>query len=145
MNFVGNRNGHQHSYTRANWRDQKDVTSFYFTRFPEDATKKDLWHHFKQAGDVREIFISRKRNKNGRKYGFVRFKGVEEVHKLERKLDNIIFGGLKMYVNIPKFGRAKSGKSQTTTRGREYVEQNEEEIRGAYPRMKPGVSAEVKR
>lgn len=80
MNFVGNRNGHQHSYTRANWRDQRDVTSFYFTRFPEDATKKDLWHHFKQAGDVREIFISKKRNKNGRKYGFVRFKGVEDMH-----------------------------------------------------------------
>ena len=65
---------------RTNWRDHKDISSFYFTCFPEDATKEELWQHFKKAGDVREIFIAKKRNKNGRKYGFVRFKGVEDMH-----------------------------------------------------------------
>ena len=32
--------GHQHSYQRANWREHKDVISFYFTRFREDTTEK---------------------------------------------------------------------------------------------------------
>ena len=63
-------------------------------------------------GDVREVFIAKKRNKNGRRYGFVRFKGVEDMLQLEKKLDNIVFGGLKMFVNIPKFGRAAPGKPQ---------------------------------
>ena len=57
------RNEDYHSYQRVNWREHKDVTSFYFSRFPEETTEKDLWRHFKQVGDVREIFISPKRNK----------------------------------------------------------------------------------
>jgi len=80
LNFAGNWKGRQQSYMRTNWRDHKDISSFYFTCFPEDATKEELWQHFKKAGDVREIFIAKKRNKNGRKYGFVRFKGVEDMH-----------------------------------------------------------------
>ena len=35
------------------------------TRFPEDVTEKDLWVQFKRWGDVREVFISKKRNKGG--------------------------------------------------------------------------------
>lgn len=113
--------------TRANWRDGKDIASFYFTRFPEDATEKDLWHHFKKFGDVTEIFISKNRNKNGRRYGFARFKDVEDVYNLERKLDNIVFGGLKMYVNIPKFGRDRYEKTNPEAKRVEYDEQKEKE------------------
>ncbi|KAL5187213.1 hypothetical protein HKD37_05G012931 [Glycine soja] len=145
MSITGNRKGYQQSYMRENWRDHKDVKSFYFTRFPDDTAEEDLWQHFKKAGDVREIFIYKKRNRNGRKYGFVRFKGVEDKRQLERKLDNIIFGGLKMYVNLPKFGRVRDGKSQQGVEGRSYINQGEEENRDAYLRMKQGVSMDMKR
>ena len=64
-------------------------------------------------GVVREIFISKNRNKPGRRYGFVRFEGVENAQNLEWKLDNIIFGGLKMHVNTPKFGRNKVAKTNS--------------------------------
>jgi len=67
--------------------------------------EKDLWFHFKKWGDVRELFISKKRNKMGRRYGFVRFKGVSDVRALERQLDNLVVGGLKIYVNVPKYAR----------------------------------------
>jgi len=60
-----------------------------------------------KMGDVREIFISKHRNKGGRRYGFVRFKVVSDERSLERKLDNIIVGGLKMYINVPKYRRKK--------------------------------------
>lgn len=104
---------------------RNDIVSFYFTRFPEDATEKDLWYHFKKFGDVREIFIPKQWNKSGRRYDFARFKGVEDVHGLERKLDNIIFGGLKMYVNVPKFKRARSEKSIPEAKRMEHGEQEE--------------------
>ena len=57
---TGGRELGHYSYMQANWTDHKDVTSFYFTRFPEDATAEELWYHFKQTGDVREVFIPRK-------------------------------------------------------------------------------------
>jgi len=35
----------------------------------------------------------------------VRFKGVDDVWKLEKQLGNLIIGGLKMHANLPKHGR----------------------------------------
>ena len=72
------RTGEQRNYHQVNWRDKPDVTTFYFTRFLEDASEQQLWYHFKQMGDVREIFIPKQRNKEGRRYGFMRYK---ERHK----------------------------------------------------------------
>lgn len=54
---------------------------------------------------MREVFIPSKRNKNGRRYGFVRFKGVHDTHQLAKQLDRLLIGGLKMYVNIPRYSR----------------------------------------
>ena len=106
-NYVNTRLGQHQRYQHANWRERADITTFYFTRFPEHTTEKDLWTQFKKWGDVREIFISKHRNKGGRRYDFVRFKGVSDKRRLERQLNNIIVGGLKMYVNVPKYGRGK--------------------------------------
>ena len=97
----------QQSEIRRNLRDALDVISFYFTRFPEDTNETELWYVFKKWGDVQEVFIARNRNKWGKRYGFVRFKGVKDVTTLERKLDSLVVGGLKMHVNVPKHGRER--------------------------------------
>ena len=102
---VRNWKGNQQYYIRSNWRDHKDVSSFYFTHFTNDTTEKELWYNFKKWGDVREIFIPKRRNNNGRRYNFARFKGVNDVQRLAMQLDSIVIGGLKLYVNIPKYGR----------------------------------------
>lgn len=70
--------------TQTRWKDETDITSFYFTRFPEDVNEKDLWNIFREWGQVWEIFISKHRNKGGRRYGFVRFRGVADINRLER-------------------------------------------------------------
>ena len=111
--YSGSRDGQQQNYKRENWRDKKDVSSFYFTRFPVDITEQDMWQSFRMWGDLREIFISKKKNRNGRRYGFARFKGVNDAHKLARQLDQIVIGGLKLYVNIPKYGRDTAMKTVT--------------------------------
>ena len=116
----------------VNWRDHHNISSFYFTHVPEDATEGDLWQHLKKVGDVREIFISKKRNRNGRRYGFARFKGVDDVNQLERRLDNIVLGGLKLYVNIPKYDRAAHGWRQPENRVPPLTRQQTQERRGGY-------------
>ena len=109
----GNRDGQQQSYKRENWRDKQDVSTFYFTRFSDDITEQDLWYRFRKWGDLREIFISKQKNRNDRRYGFARFKGVKDAHELARQLDQIVIGGLKLYVNIPKYERDKAMKAAT--------------------------------
>ena len=88
------------------WRDRADITSFYFSHFPDGVRERDLWKIFQAWGKVWEVFVSKKRNKQGHRYGFVRFKGVEDEDGMERRLDNRIYiHGMKMFVNKPKFQR----------------------------------------
>lgn len=106
----GNRDGQKLSYNRANWRDKNDISSFYFTRIAEGVTELDIWNQFRKWGAVREIFISKQRNRNGWRFGFARFTGVEDAHRLAKQLDQIIIGGLRLYVNVPKYGRDETRK-----------------------------------
>ncbi|KAH1192341.1 Coiled-coil domain-containing protein SCD2 [Glycine max] len=96
--------GHSKYYSH-NWRSNPDITSFYFTHFPDEANEALLWGYFKKWGDVREVYIAKRLNKEGRRYGFVRFKGVSDVKGLETRLDNIFINDCKLFVNLPRFER----------------------------------------
>ena len=87
---------HYRKERKATWRDKADITTFYFSRFPEGMMEKDMWRIFQKWGKVWEVFIPRIKNKLGHRFGFVRFKEVVDVQRLERQLDNSIFlGGVK--------------------------------------------------
>ena len=61
-----------------------------------------------------EVFIPKTKNKQGLRYGFVRFKGVEDADSLERRLDNNIFiEGMKLFVNKPRFQRGRNKDDNT--------------------------------
>ncbi|KAH1137989.1 hypothetical protein GYH30_027831 [Glycine max] len=107
----------QHRATRyGSWRDKADVTTFYFSRFPTWVNEKDLWQTFQRWGKVWEVFIPKYKNREGQRFGFVRYKDVHDVERLERKLDNnIFFGRTKMFVNQPKFQRSKEASQKQKT------------------------------
>ena len=50
-----------------NWRNKDDITSFYFTHFTDEVNEVTLWENFKIWGDVREVYITKRRNKDGRR------------------------------------------------------------------------------
>ena len=114
-------------HRRGSWRDKEDVTSFYFSRFPDEVNEKDLWQIFQRWGKVWEVFIHKAKNKAGHRFGFVRYKEIQDVQKLERQLDNSIFlGGIKMFVNQPKFARNNVNRGQlhrTLTHGKENMQE----------------------
>ncbi|XP_014628008.1 uncharacterized protein [Glycine max] len=121
--------------TRRNWRDDADITSFYFTRFSEEVTKAELWRHFSQWGELKEIFIPNRRNREGKRYGFARFKGVGDRRSVEKELDNSFIRGLKLHVNIPKYGRGDMMKEPFRHRlGGERVDMTENIRLGEAPR-----------
>ena len=51
---------------------------------------KDLYFEFKDLGDIDEVFIPPKRDKVGRRYGFVRYFNVADERLMATKLDNVI-------------------------------------------------------
>ncbi|KAG4906827.1 hypothetical protein JHK82_055480 [Glycine max] len=116
--YAGNIGRAKLTHSVTNWRDHKDITFFYFSRFADDITEKELWYHFKKWGDVREIFIPKRRNFTGRRYGFVRFIGVHDIPYLAKQLDRIVIGGLKLFVNLPKYDRGAQKEEAATTQTR---------------------------
>ena len=49
------------------------ITTFSFSHFPFSYGEYDMWKVFQRWGKVFEVFISRRLNKRGPMYGFVRF------------------------------------------------------------------------
>jgi len=100
--------GKQLRYRNLYWRNHEDVTTFYFSRFPDGTSEYELWKIFQKWGRVKEVFIPKYKNKEGHRFGFVRFKEVMDETRLECDLDNNIFiDGMKLFVNRPKFDRDK--------------------------------------
>ena len=66
-----------------------------------------MFRIFRKWARVKEVFISRRPNRWGRRYGFVRFYPGPNEGKLDKQLDRIYIGNFKLYVNFPKYRRAE--------------------------------------
>jgi len=71
---------------------------------------------FQKRTRVKDVFISRRLNKWGKRFGFVRFFDVRDERSLERDLDQIYIGSRKLYVNIPKYRRHQYGPKKEERR-----------------------------
>jgi len=59
------------------------------------------------------VFIARRLNKWGRRFGFFRFFEVRNVGRLERDLHHIYIGNKKLHVNILRYTRNEEGANRT--------------------------------
>ncbi|PWA95479.1 hypothetical protein CTI12_AA008670 [Artemisia annua] len=112
------------SRKKKNYRSKEDdvskiSTSIFITNFSESFTAKDLFHSCKVYGHVVDSYISFKRSKAGKRFGFVRFINVFNVERLVNNLCTIWVGNLKLQANIAKFQRSptKVNHSQTEKKG----------------------------
>jgi len=64
-----------------------------------------MWRIFQRWGKVQEVFISKRLNQKGQRFGFVRFFGISNPEALEKQLDNIWIGNMKIHVNMQKYRR----------------------------------------
>jgi hypothetical protein len=86
----------------------KVTTSFFITNFPNDATTGDLWKLFLSYARVGEVYIPKKLDKRGRRFGFVKFKEVQEVEVLANSLKDVWLGSFKLWINRSRFARSES-------------------------------------
>ncbi|MCH79854.1 RNA recognition motif [Trifolium medium] len=91
----------------------KVTTSFFVTNFPDDATTEDLWKLFLKFGKVGEVYIPKKLDKRGRRFGFVKFREVKEVEELSDSLRDVWIGMYKLHVNLSRFGRSESKEASS--------------------------------
>ena len=91
-------------------------STFFFSNFPHGFGETDMAKVFQKWARVMEVFISRRLNKWGRRFGFVRFLDVKNVVRLEGELDQIYIGNRKLHVIIPKYRRFQSESNMAERR-----------------------------
>ncbi|XP_057419154.1 uncharacterized protein LOC130713399 [Lotus japonicus] len=107
---VGGKHIEEGEWQVVKGRRRRSLTSYFFSHFPENFDAKAMWEVFKLYGDVDEVVIPAKRNKEGLRFGFARFWDVMDPKQMERKLDNIIIGCNKLYVNLPRFKKEETNR-----------------------------------
>ncbi|GAU20806.1 hypothetical protein TSUD_132910 [Trifolium subterraneum] len=85
-----------------------ETTSFFITNFPMEASTEDLNQLFVKFGRVGEVYVPKKLDIKGRRFGFVKFKDVTNVEVLSDKLKDVWFGTFKLWINRTRFGRSDS-------------------------------------
>jgi len=67
-----------------------NVTTFFFSHFPNSYGEREMWGIFQRWGRLAEVFISKKLNRRGNRFGFVRFYDVKNAGKLEKELEEAL-------------------------------------------------------
>lgn len=105
-NYAGNHNfrGYQNHLSREGNRfSSKDITSFYVTNFPKYVLMCDLWRACNQIGKVIDVFISSKKSRIGKCFGFIRFVGITNIDKMIKNLCEVWFCNQKTFASLPRF------------------------------------------
>ncbi|CAI9296160.1 unnamed protein product [Lactuca saligna] len=115
------------------------AVSFYFQNFPLDWNETALWQTFKRYETVVDVYIAKKLNRNGRKFGFVRFIRVQDIPAFERRLNETCIGAQKINLNVARFDR----RNQETPLINPYDARRTKESPGITPHMNSRSFAKV--
>ncbi|GLT40914.1 hypothetical protein SLA2020_150110 [Shorea laevis] len=74
--------------------------TFFFYNFPENCEEKELWYSFQKYGKVLDVYVPKKHDKWGKRYGFLRMLGVQNEDQMVRRLNEIWFSSYKLRVKI---------------------------------------------
>ncbi|KAK2395708.1 heterogeneous nuclear ribonucleoprotein A0 [Trifolium repens] len=91
--------------------------SFYFTNFPIQLSHFYLRKGFEVCGMLEDIYVARKRNKQGQPYGFVRFSNVRDITKLTKALNAVCFGDFRVRARVARFDRNNVPADETKVDG----------------------------
>lgn len=84
--------------------------TFFFKNFPEPIDSAILEKRFNEIAMVAYIFVPKRKDNRGVRFGFVRFGKDINSWKVEKRLNEIWFGSYKLVANLPKFARNGTDK-----------------------------------
>ncbi|PWA45457.1 nucleotide-binding alpha-beta plait domain-containing protein [Artemisia annua] len=82
---------------------QRRITKLFVANLPDRCSGVDLAGVLREHGTIFDIYIAKKRDKGGRRFGFVSFLDVKDTDEMLKKLYNIKLGSFKLEINIARF------------------------------------------
>ncbi|GLT26698.1 hypothetical protein SLA2020_017440 [Shorea laevis] len=92
--------GHKNKFAGFGTQFSGRSTTFFFYNFSRELETKFLWNCFHMYGKVVDVYVPSKRDKRGKRFGFVRLTGIDNEIQMEKKLNGIWIGSYKMRVKI---------------------------------------------
>nr|GFA66984.1 RNA-directed DNA polymerase, eukaryota [Tanacetum cinerariifolium] len=78
----------------------KSYSSIFDSNIPWKAMVQDIWDSCNQWGVVIDVYIAAKRSKSGHRFGFVRFKNVNDINLLVSNLRVTWMGGFYLFADV---------------------------------------------
>ncbi|PWA92948.1 hypothetical protein CTI12_AA076220 [Artemisia annua] len=91
---------------------RQNVVNFFFTNFPPEWSKVNMYELFSEVGEIAEVYIARKVSKAGKRFGFARFFRVGNIQALEKRLNRISIGSFRLKANIATYEKTFSKSYQ---------------------------------
>ena len=82
---------------------RRNVVNFFFTNFPPEWSKVNMYELFSEVGEIAEVYVATKVSKAGKRFGFARFFRVGNIQALEKRLNRISIGSFRLKANIAKY------------------------------------------
>ncbi|KAL4295855.1 hypothetical protein GQ457_12G032140 [Hibiscus cannabinus] len=100
-------------YVTMAWRPRgtskvKTVSTLFVCNISEKLHWKCLWAAFGHHGDVIDAFIPKKKTRNGKRFGFVRFATREDADQAMARLNGFVLFGSKIEVSFSRYEQRTS-------------------------------------
>ncbi|KAJ0786270.1 putative RNA recognition motif domain, nucleotide-binding alpha-beta plait domain superfamily [Helianthus annuus] len=82
---------------------QRRILKVFVTNLPEGCSGNDLALHVRPFGNIFDLYIARKRDKGGNRFGFISLLDVKDKDDLLRDLRTIRMGDYKLWFNVARF------------------------------------------
>ncbi|KAL8494694.1 hypothetical protein ACS0TY_025504 [Phlomoides rotata] len=91
---------------------ERGTFTCFFKNYPEDCKLEQLREIFNSVDKVIDVFFPRKRDKQGKPFGFVRFaeRSLKEEEQILSELNKLWIGSYKIRASLPRFNRVHASK-----------------------------------
>ncbi|KAI3780377.1 hypothetical protein L2E82_10357 [Cichorium intybus] len=100
------RPGRKTEEKKTNW-EFEEATCYFISNLPHSFSAWEIRKSLTKIGDLVDLFVCKRRDKRGYRFGFVRFNQAKKGRDIEETLKKTWLGGRILYVRIARFGREK--------------------------------------
>ncbi|KAK8684059.1 hypothetical protein V6N13_040096 [Hibiscus sabdariffa] len=102
------------SFSRKN----NQAVTIYVNNIPEKLHWKGLWQTFGRHGEVSDTFIANKKNKEDKRFGFVRVPSRFDAYRMIERLNNFRLYGYVLTISLAKYKKRQAYWKKVNSRNK---------------------------
>ncbi|MFS8007862.1 putative RNA recognition motif domain, nucleotide-binding alpha-beta plait domain superfamily [Helianthus anomalus] len=92
-------------YVRKNYFEFDNATTLSVSNLPGYCVRGEVWDEFRNFGNLKDVFIPNKVDRQGNRFAFICLKNIGDLGKTLEVLNKIKIKGAKLAIDMTKFRR----------------------------------------